>query len=136
MSDYFNLDFTPQNLIIKGNKRLDITPDVNFNGTTGVCRISGESHHQNEREFYLPLIKWVKDYTRSGKPIEFNFKLTYFSTSSSKQLLTILETLKNYKEQGGKVVVNWYYPEDDEEIKEEAEDYILATGFEMHMIAY
>lgn len=134
MSDHLDTDYTPRDIVIKGNKRIDITPNVNFNGETGVCSISGESHHQNEREFYLPLIKWVREYTRTKKPIEFNFKLTYFSTSSSKQIMTILEVLKNYEDNDGKVTVNWYYPEDDEEIFEEAEDYMQAIGIKLNLI--
>jgi len=136
MSDHFETEFTPRNIVIKGNKKIDITPTVNFNGETGVCNISGESHHQNEREFYLPLIQWVRDFIRTKRPIEFNFKLTYFSTSSSKQILTILEILKNYEDLGGKVTINWYYPGDDEEIREEAEDYIQAVGIQLNLIEF
>lgn len=136
MSNHTDPSLIPQNIIIRGNKRFDITPNVNFNGETGICKISGESHHQNDREFYLPLVRWIKNYAQTGRSLEFNFKFIYFSTASSKQILLIIEALKSYQQAGGSVTVNWYYPEDDEEILEEAEDYILATNLKMNLISY
>ena len=136
MSNQSNPHLLPQNIVIKGNKRIDITPSVNFNAQTGVCKISGESHHQNDRDFYLPLVQWIRNYAQTGRPLEFNFKLIYFSTASSKQIQLLIETLKQYEQNGGKVTVNWYYPEDDDEILEEAEDYIHTTGLEMNLISY
>ncbi|EAY27926.1 DUF1987 domain-containing protein [Microscilla marina] len=136
MSNQPNPELTPPNIIIKGSKKFDITPSVNFNGQTGICKISGESHHQNDRDFYLPLVQWIRNYAKTGRPLEFNFKFIYFSTASSKQILLLIEALKQYEQAGGVVTVNWYYPEDDEEILEEAEDYIHATNLKMNLISY
>jgi hypothetical protein len=46
------------------------------------------------------------------------FKLDYYNTSSSKNILAILMLLKGLHDSGNNVVVEWHYHEDDEEMLE------------------
>jgi hypothetical protein len=83
------------------------------------------------------LIQWLETYIKEvRKAITFNFKLTYFNTSSSRSILNILRVLKKYEDDSGQVTVNWYYPEDDDSIAEEAEDYMKDTGLKINMFAF
>ena len=66
-------------------------------------------------------------------PLNFDFKLSYFNTSSSKCLVDILDLLKKYQNDGGSVSVNWYYDDSEEEL-EEVEDFILETGLDINKI--
>ena len=126
-----------ENLEIKGESGVYFIPEVKLNASTGVCEISGESYLEDTDEFYNNIINWLENYIREvNNPITFNFKLTYFNTSSSRSILNVLRVLKKYEESGGGITVNWYYPEDDESIAEEAEDYMKDTGLQIQMFEF
>ena len=125
-----------ENLEIEGEKGTFFTPSVNFNAETGVCSLEGESYLEDTWEFYDKLLAWLQKYSETGKPLTFDFKLTYFNTSSSKGILDLLKQIKSYEEQGGEIEVNWYHPEDDEDNVEEAEDFKDDTGLEINLIPY
>ena len=109
-------------------------PIVNFNAETGVCVVEGESYLEETDDFYAPLVKWLKTYIEDiNKPIIFNVKLTYYNTSSSKKILEILKVLKQYIQQGGDVTINWFYEENDTDIIEDAEDFMLITGLKFNL---
>ncbi len=127
---------TLESLTIEGKSGTFFIPSVDFDAQTGNCRLEGESYLENTWEFYDKLTNWLKKYTETKKPITFNFKLTYFNTSSSKGILDILFLLKDFDLAGGKVTVNWYYPEDDEDNLAEAEDFIADSELEMKLISY
>jgi hypothetical protein len=124
------------NLEIEGEKGTFFTPHVSFNAETGVCLLEGESYLEDTWEFYERLQQWLKSFIQENRPIVFNFKLTYFNTSSSKGILDLLKTLKNYENKGGSVKVTWFYPEDDEDNLEEAEDFKEDTGLNIQFVAY
>lgn len=99
------------------------TPDVKFNSETGILELQGSSYPDNSIEFYQPLYDWIELFINDiNKPITFNFKITYFNTSSSKCLLKLLEILENYHNKDGKVEVNWFYKEDDDDIYESGQE--------------
>ncbi len=126
-----------ENLEIKGESGVYFIPEVKLNATSGICEISGESYLEDTDEFYNNLIQWLENYIKEvRKTITFNFRLTYFNTSSSRSILNILRVLKKYEDDSGQVVVNWYYPEDDDSIAEEAEDYTKDTGLKINMFAF
>ena len=127
-----------ENLYIEGSKGIYFIPTVNFNADTGVCELSGESYLEETIKFYTPLIQWLERYFKEvKKPLTFNFKLTYFNTSSSKCIVDILNLLKQQKDQGYDITVNWYYDDSVEDIEdelEEVEDFMLETGLEINLI--
>lgn len=126
-----------ENLEIKGESGVYFIPEVKLNAQTGVCEISGESYLEDTDEFYNNIINWLETYiSEVKKSLTFNFKLTYFNTSSSRSILNVLRVLKKYEDDGGNVIVNWYYPEDDDSIAEEAEDYMKDTGLKINMFAF
>ena len=126
-----------KDLYIKGEKGTYITPTVNFSLDSGLCEISGESFLEETSKFYSPLVDWIKNYiTKFKKDIIFSLKLTYFNTSTSKWILNILNTLSEYERQDGKVIVNWYYYEDDIDMEDDIEDYHLDTGIQINKIIF
>jgi hypothetical protein len=125
-----------ENKVIKGSRGVYFIPTVNFDAEIGVCELAGESFLEDTVEFYGPLIQWIKDFLKLNKPITFNFKLTYFNTSSSRSILDILNLLKNFERQGGQVAVNWHFDERDIDMEEEIEDYMIESELEINMIPY
>jgi len=115
-----------ENLYIKGDESNFYTPTVDFSYETGICTISGKSYLEDTTLFYLGLLEWLDQYfDEVDKPIEFNIKLSYYNTSSSRSILDIFDILKIYEDNGGEVAVNWYCREIDfEVIQEEVDDYM------------
>lgn len=122
-------------LMIEGEKGTFYIPHVHFDVETGHCLMEGESYLENTWEFYEKLLSWIKAFAESKRPIQFDFKLSYFNTSSSKGILQLLEFLEAYEAEGGKVCINWYYPAHDEDLKEEAEDFMIDTNLNINMFA-
>jgi hypothetical protein len=124
-----------ENLFIQGYEEEFDVPFVSFNAETGVCEISGESYLDNTSEFYDRLVNWLDQYAKEvKKPLTFNFKLTYFNTSSSKRILYIMFKLKEFIDQGGEVTANWYYDKNDIEMEEDVEDLMMIAKLDVHMI--
>ncbi len=124
-----------ENLVIRGSHGEYDVPAVDFNAETGICELSGESYLENTVEFYEPLLKWLEQYMAEvGKAITFNFKLTYFNTSSSKRILYIMLKLKEYQEKGGEVSLNWHYNREDIEMEEDVEDLSMIAKLEVNTV--
>lgn len=121
-----------ENLYIKST---EFTPEVDFNFEKGYLKLSGESYSELALKFYLPILDKLETFlSQTDKKVIFDFKLSYFNTNSSKRILDIIKTLKEFEERGGDVTINWYYTEGDFDLKEEVEDYELVCGINIHMI--
>jgi len=129
-----------KNIFIEGSHEAYFIPTINFNAETGICELSGESYLEETIKFYTPIFNWIKEYIAVvRKPITFNFKLTYFNTSSSKCIVDILNMLKAFQNDSGEVTVNWFYDDEDEDIEEEleeVEDFMLETGLKINLIPF
>jgi len=126
-----------ENIYIEGSHTNFFVPTVDFNAETGICTLSGESFLEDTIEFYDPLVQWLEEYTSEVKKnMTFEIKLTYFNTSTSRSILDLLNILKEYEDEGGQVIVNWHYDEDDIDMEEDIEDYMLDTGLEINMIPF
>jgi len=126
-----------ENLNIEGTRGIFFTPNVKLNFDTGVCEISGESYLEDTVSFYSQITNWIiKCIGEPKKKLTFNFKLTYFNTSSSRSIVEIMKELKTYKEKGGEIEINWYYPEDNHDILAEAEDIAEYLKIVINLIPY
>lgn len=121
------------NLILEGSKT---TPSINFNFTTGELLISGESYPENASAFYDKVITWIKNYVAISKSVNLNFKFIYFNTSSSKAILDIIEILDDYHKKGGKVELNWFYEEGDDDIQESGIEFTENLSLPCNLIEY
>jgi len=126
-----------ENIILTSSSATPYFPEVNFDINTGVCEIKGESYMEETYKFYLPLINWIKEYTKdTKKKLELNIKLVYLNTSSTKCLLDILEVLKDYEDQGGNVNINWYFDKSDPDMIDEVEDFEAESGIKIKLIEF
>jgi len=123
-----------EDILIKSSPETPYFPEVNFNASTGLCEIAGESYMEETYKFFLPLTSWIKDYINNiRKSIEFNVKLIYLNTSSTKCILDILEILKEYETKGGQVKVVWYYDKEDPDMIDEVEDFEAESGIKIEL---
>jgi hypothetical protein len=127
-----------ENLYIEGHQDIYYVPAVDFNAETGICTISGKSYLEDTSQFYLEILEWLDKYFNEvKKPIQFNLRLGFYNTSSSRSLLDIFDLLKIYEENGGKVEVNWYCRElDYNVVKEEVEDYMNESDLKINVFTF
>lgn len=112
-------------------------PRIEFDHETGIFEIEGECYHEYTMEFFKPIFEWLDLYlSEPGQTIVFNFKMSYFNTSSSRRFLEILTILEDYtKEKDGKVTINWYYEAHDVDMKESGEEYADDVELPFNLIA-
>ncbi len=124
-----------ENFQIEGENYI---PTVNFNAESGDLEISGESYHEYTIEFFQPIFEWLNNYLeQEGRTIVFNFRMTYFNTSSSRRFLEIFDLLEDYsKSKNGNVTVNWYYEKDDVDMLESGEEYAEDVDLNFNLLSY
>lgn len=108
-----------------------VTPSVYFNPQKQVLDLRGKSSPENPVAFYSHIIKSLEAYISSpAKKLVVNLAYEYFNTSSSKCVFLILDKIRKIHQSGKDVVVNWYYEEDDEDMREAGEDYSTFFDYE------
>ncbi|MCK9329053.1 MAG: DUF1987 domain-containing protein [Candidatus Cloacimonetes bacterium] len=123
-----------ENLLLERSK---FTMSVDFNAETGVLSLVGNSYPEDAISFFEPLNKWMEKYIEETKgDIIFNVKLNYLNSSSSKCFMDMFDILEDYVEDGGKVKVNWYYFENDDEVMEAGEELLEDLSLDYELIEY
>lgn len=118
-------------------KAKEDAPYVFMDAEEGFIEIKGKSFPPDVAKFYEPVIKWLIAYkTQGSKDLNLNLIMDYFNTASSKIILDILYKLEEIDQTGKKVIVNWYYPEDDEEILDLGEEYEGLVELQFRHISY
>ena len=123
-----------ENFYLEGSSK---TPELKFEADSGRFLIEGRSIPENSIEYYKSLFEWLDTYAQNPKPeTVLNVKLEYFNTSSSKCLVEIFRKLERMQESGNKVLINWFYEEDDEDMQESGEDFqeIIDVPIIMNML--
>jgi len=118
-------------------KETGTTPHVVLDGENGVLTFEGRSIPENVIEFFQPIIKWIEEYSvNPQQETKVFFKLEYFNTSSSKRIFDVMKRVETMAVQSGKkVVISWYYEEDDEDIFFAGSDYkALITKLEFNLL--
>lgn len=106
------------------------TPEVILNPSKGIFKISGRSMPEDCRNFYQPIINWVRRFSKiDGVQITVEFDLDYFNSSTAVFLLYIMKIFNemNAKELS-KVVFVWKYQIDDESLFEAGQEYAEIIG--------
>jgi len=109
------------------------TPEVLLDKSSGKFVLSGRSLPEDAASFYAPVIAWLNEY--SNAPLaatNFEMKLEYFNTASSKLLLDVLSILENIS--NAKVI--WHFFEDDEDMEEAGEEFseLVEVPFEFKVM--
>ncbi len=113
-----------------------VTPYVVIDPEEHLFEIKGRSSPEVSINFYTPIYEYLEGYQVSDSAGDFtaNFALEYFNTSSTKCLLGVLKRLASIQKKGKKVVVNWYYEEDDEDVLEIGEDLSYFVDLEFNFL--
>jgi hypothetical protein len=120
------------NLHIKGSFK---SPEINLNYADGVIEIKGRSWPENVLDVYEPAFKWLDEYAKKPQPkTTVKSSLEYFNTSSSKVVLEIIRKIESMHGKGTEVKIEWFYEDDDPDMKEQGEVYKNMVKVPMEII--
>lgn len=118
-------------------KGTDESPEVILDKSTNEFSFEGKSLPEDVKEFYNPIHDWIEEYVKNPNPeTVVKFKMDYFNSASSKQILDILETFAKLKESGKEIAIKWYYFEDDEDMEDSGEGYSEMIDIPFELISY
>lgn len=93
----------------------------------GIIKIKGRGLSGNNAEVNEQIMNWIDEYKNNPAEITYVIiALEYLNSASTYILVSILKRLSQVILQSGKLIINWYYEEDDEDILERGE-YISET---------
>ena len=104
----------------------DSTPEILF-CSDGMFKIRGRGLYKTENEAIGEIINWIDEYL--GDPAEITYvviALEYLNSYSTTILVSILRRLNMVLLHSKKLVIQWYYEEDDEDLLERGE-YVSMT---------
>lgn len=110
----------------------NVSPEIILDHKENKFHIKGSSRPEDVRELYYPIVEWMhnyrhflhqnkKDYSKD-KPLNFEFDLEYFNSSSAKFLYDIVYALKEIHEDGTPTQISWLYDHEDIDMMEAGED--------------
>lgn len=116
-------------------KSTRVTPSIYFNPKKNLLDIRGKSTPENPLAFYQYVFSSLDEYCNSvNGDLHLNLAFEYFNTSSSKCLYMLLKKANMIHAKGKKVVINWYYETEDEDMCEAGEDLSCLFNFDFKMI--
>jgi hypothetical protein len=122
--------------ILEKKEQLE-TPHILLNHQTGELLIEGKSFPPDVVAYYSDILQWLDDYSKQpAKKTKMILKLDYFNTASSKIIMDILYKMEELYTSGNDVIVEWYYPEDDEDMMETGQEYAELIKVPFKTIGY
>ena len=126
-------------------EKTENTPEINFSPDENIFFIKGTSSPEDVRAIYYPVIEWLKifiddvidgEYTNfsSEKALIMQTDLAYFNSSSAKFFYDIFNELKRLSENNVRVIVEWFYDEEDLDQKDAGSDIALMVEMEFSFI--
>ena len=113
-------------LIISGTED---TPEVKFNKKEGNFTISGRSLPEDVIEFYTPVYSWLEQYVSDpNEETILKVNIDYFNSASQRAINEIFNILARINLKGKKVEIEWFYFQDDDEMREAGKEYAEITN--------
>jgi hypothetical protein len=117
------------------------SPEIDFSPEENKFLIRGTSSPEDVRAMYYPVIEWINKYIDEilegaktsyshENPLILKADLTYFNSSSAKFIYDIFSGLKKLIPAGIPVIVEWFYDEEDIDMKEAGTDIALLAEME------
>jgi hypothetical protein len=127
-------------------KATHTTPEVHFSPQENIFIIHGVSTPEDVRAMYYPVIEWVKLYVNNileaesklfseDSPLRFKIDLIYFNSSSAKFLYDIFMELKRLIPSETPLVIEWFYDDEDIDLKDAGSEIALLAGMEFSYIS-
>lgn len=101
------------------------TPAVEFDPEARRFVLSGESYPEDPFKFFAEPLAKVQEFLQEKHdgPIDFEFRMTYFNSSSAKVLMDLFVNLEESAGNGNTVAITWLHEEDDDNMRELGEEF-------------
>jgi len=111
-------------------------PGIVYYPDKNLLELVGRSIPENPELIFNRLDTWVTSHFEKHNGLDFNIRLEYINSGSSKYLYEILKRLTGFGRSGSLVKIKWLYEEDDEAMLELGEHYRDTAGIplEINMI--
>jgi hypothetical protein len=121
------------------------TPEITFSPRDNFFMIRGSSSPEDVRALYYPVIEWIRGFSDeiiSGKnknyskekALIFQTDLDYFNSSSAKFFFDIFTELKRLADNDIRVLVEWFYDEEDPDLRDAGTDIAALVEMEFSFI--
>ena len=121
------------------------TPEIKFSPDENIFYIRGTSSPEDVRKLYHPILEWINKFNEEilksefkifndENPLRFQFDLEYFNSSSAKFFLDMMTKFKKLRPAGVPVIIEWYYEEEDPDMKEAGNDFSQLVEMEFTFI--
>lgn len=97
------------------------SPEVDFRFDERQLSLKGEAYPENAALFWGEIIAALRHFIErdtAQEPIVVNVSLAYFNSSSTKMLFSLFSALNEKAASGTRVILNWFYDEEDDTIYE------------------
>jgi hypothetical protein len=85
----------------------------------GIIKITGRTIPENAVNFFKPIKDWVENYLCNPADVTIvDIEIECFNAISKKSLLLLLDRISYVKLKSKKLLINWNYKDDDEDILE------------------
>ena len=110
------------------------TPEIDFDTTTGVFKVTGRALPEDAHEFFKPIEDWLQEYVES--PLDstiVEMRIDYFNSAATRYFFNLLMCFEDIVEAGKDAKIVWYYKAEDDMIESKGEEFesILDVPFEM-----
>jgi hypothetical protein len=113
------------------------SPEVIFDPDTNMFSIKGVCHPENVMKFFQPVMDWLEEYkaylkkSNQSSEIKVVIFFRYFNSATYKYLITFLQKVYEFTEVEATIFVEWYYEEEDEEMRESGEELFEFSGLKI-----
>lgn len=110
------------------------TPGIIFKPSENIFRVYGKSLPEDAKEFYDPVIDYLRRYRQSPNPsTHLEINLIYYNSASVRKLVSIINVFDMIGKDGNDVKITWLYEESDEVMYENGTDFqdIVSVDFEL-----
>lgn len=119
------------------------SPAISFDSKTNTFVISGKSRPENTGKFFATVLTWFDNFRKkletqksnSSDKYLFVFKLDYFNSVSAKYIADIIFLLKELSEAGNNIVIEWHYPQSDDDMLDVGKEFADMAELDFHFIA-
>jgi hypothetical protein len=93
-----------------------------FLNPDGILKFCGRGLYQNKTEDFEHVMNWIDEYLNNpAKTTYVNIVFEYLNSFSTTIIVTLLRKLSTSLHQTDRLVIHWYYEEDDEAMIEQGE---------------
>ena len=103
----------------------DRSPAVRFDVARGHLTIRGESYPEDAAKFFGPLLLCLRRFLQEAEvhALKLDLEMSYFNSSTAKALMNTFQIAEEAAAAGKDIVINWYFHEDDDAMREFGEDF-------------